>query len=93
MVEYEYPEDGSVVANTVYSLGAGSNEGKQIAVGQDTTKLLAGWALLETTANYSDITDATLLSQLAQGQVSAFSYPPTTVKVVVPAAVTVVEYP
>jgi hypothetical protein len=87
MVEYEYPEDGSVVANTVYSLGAGSNEGKQIAVGQDTTKLLAGWALLETTANYSDITDQTVLQELANAQALATSYPPTVLKVVVPAYV------
>ena len=87
MVEYEYPEDGSVVANTVYALGAGSNEGKQIATGQDTTKLLAGWALLETTSNYSDITDVTVLQELANAQSLATSYPPVVLKIVVPAYV------
>jgi len=69
MVEYEYPEDGAVVANTVYALGAGSNEGKLIATGQDITRLTEGWALLEQTANYSDITDATVLQELANAQV------------------------
>lgn len=87
MVEYEYPEDGSVVANTIYALGAGSNEGKLIATGQDTTKLSEGWALLEQTANYSDITDDALLQQLANAQSLAVSYPPTVLKVVVPAYV------
>jgi hypothetical protein len=87
MVEYEYPEDGSVVANTVYAFGAGSNEGKQLATGQDTTLLLDGWALLETTANYSDITDQTVLEELALAQALATSYPPTVLKVVVPAYV------
>jgi hypothetical protein len=87
MVEYEYPEDGSVVANTVYALGAGSNEGKLIAVGQDISKLTTGWALLETTSNYSDITDNTVLQQLANAQSLATSYPPVVLKVVVPAYV------
>jgi hypothetical protein len=87
MVEYEYPEDGSIVANTVYALGAGSNEGKLIAIAQDISKLSTGWALLETTANYSDITDQTVLDNLAIAQSVATSYPPTVLKVVVPAYV------
>lgn len=87
MVEYEYPEDGSVVANTVYALGAGSNEGKLIAAGQDATRLSEGWPLLETTNNYSEITDQTFLQQLANAQALATSYPPVVLKVVVPAYV------
>ena len=88
IVEYEYPEDGAIAANTVYALGAGSNEGKLIETAQDATKLADGWALLEEQANYSDVTDATLLQELATGQVNAVSYPPTTIKIVVPAYVT-----
>ena len=87
IVEYAYPEDGSIAANTIYGLGAGSNEGKLLSTASDATKYAEGWALLEDQANYSDVTDATLLSELAQGQVSALSYPPTTIKVVVPAYV------
>lgn len=87
MVEYEYPEDGSAVANTVYALGAGSNEGKQIATGQDATKLAEGWVLLETTANYSDVTDQIMLQEVANAQALATSYPPVVLKVVVPAYV------
>lgn len=84
IVAYYYPEDGSIVANTIYTIGAGSNEGKTISAASDTTKLSAGWPLLEDQSNYSDITDATVLTKLAQGQVNAVSYPPTTLKVVAP---------
>lgn len=87
IVEYEYPEDGSTCANTVYALGAGSNEGKLSATGQDTTKLTSGWPLIEEQANYSDVTDQTYLQNLADGQVAAVSYPPTVMKLTVPAFV------
>jgi hypothetical protein len=88
IVEYEYPEDGSIAANSIYALGAGSNEGKLIENAQDATRFTEGWALLEDQANYSDVTDTTLLQELAIGQVLAVSYPPTTIKIVVPAYVT-----
>lgn len=84
IVEYNYPEDATIAANTIYALGAGSNEGKLIATATDATKVSAGWPLLEDQANYSDITDATLLTGLASGQISAVSYPPTTLRVVAP---------
>lgn len=86
IVEYEYPEDGSIAANKIYALGAGSNEGKLISIASDNTKYTDGWALLEDQANYSDITDATVLGQLATGQVNAVSYPPTVIKIIVPAS-------
>jgi hypothetical protein len=88
IVEYEYPEDGAIAANTVYALGAGSNEGKLIETAQDAAFLAAGWPLLEEQANYSDVTDPTYLQELALGQVLAVAYPPTTIKIVVPAYVT-----
>lgn len=84
IVEYTYPEDASIAANMLYVLGAGSNEGKLIAAASDTTKLSSGWPLLEEQANYSDINNATVLSNLAVGQITAISYPPTTLKVVAP---------
>ena len=84
VVEYEYPEDGSIAANTIYALGAGSNAGKLISAQQNTLFLLDGWPLLEDQANYSDITDQTVLDELATAQVIAVSYPPTTLKMVVP---------
>jgi hypothetical protein len=88
IVEYEYPEDASIAANIIYALGAGSNEGKLLSIAQDTPKFTEGWAVLEDVANYSDITDATLLNELSLGQVLAVSFPPTTIKIVVPAYIT-----
>jgi hypothetical protein len=84
IIEYTYPEDGSITANTLYALGAGSNEGKLISIATDSTKFAAGWAVLEDQANYSDVTDATVLAGLAIGQINAVSYPPTTLTVTVP---------
>jgi hypothetical protein len=84
IAEYDYLEDGSKAINQIYALGAGSNEGKLISIYADSTKLSAGWALLEDQANYSDITDPTVLSGLATGQVTAVSYPPITLKIVAP---------
>ena len=85
IVEYIYPEDGIIAANTVYGLGAGSNEGKLISTQQSAPLLAAGWPLLEDQANYSDITDATLLSEITLGVLNGLSTPPTTIKVAVPA--------
>lgn len=87
IVEYEYPEDASISANKLYALGAGSNEGKLISIATDAVKLADGWALLEEQANYSDITDQTVLNELATGQVLAVSTPPPIIKIVVPASV------
>lgn len=84
IVEYSYPEDGSNLANKMYAVGTGSNEGKSIATATNSDKLTEGWPLLEDSVNYSDITDATLLSNLAVGQVAAVAYPPVTMRVVAP---------
>ena len=85
IVQYNYPEDGSIVANKIYALGAGSNEGKLISIVEDTSKYVDGWALLETQSNYSDVTDQTYLNELATGQLNAVSEPPAVIKVTVPA--------
>lgn len=84
IVAYEYPEDGTGTANYVYATGAGSNEGKTISTAIDGTKIAAGWPVLEMAANYSDQTDATLLGNLAAGQVAAISSPPVRIKAVIP---------
>lgn len=82
LAEYEYPEDGSLVANTLYATGAGSNEGKLVYSARDTTKFAAGWPLLEASTSYSDVIDANMIQDLASGQVAATSYPPTVLKLV-----------
>ena len=84
IIEYTWPEDGGTAANTIYAIGAGSNPGRLTSIATDGTKIGAGWPLLEDQSNYSDVSDATLLSNLANGQVSVVSYPPTTIKITVP---------
>ena len=84
MVEYTWPEDGSIAANYLYALGAGSNPGRLINTAYDGTKIAAGWPLLEEQANYGDVSDPTLLANLATAQVAVVSYPPTTIKITVP---------
>lgn len=87
IVEYEYPEDGSIAVNALYVIGAGSNEGKLKSFAEDTSKFVDGWPLLQGQANYSDVTDQNVLDELATGQVLALSEPPPIIKVVVPAFV------
>jgi hypothetical protein len=82
VIAYTYPEDGTLIADTVYAIGAGSNEGKLIATSTSTAQLTAGWPLLEATANYTDIADSTLLGNLAAGQLKAVLNPVVTMKVV-----------
>ena len=81
---YEYTEDGSLAANRIWVAGAGSNEGKNLQVASDTSKLTAGWALIEIADNRTDINDTTTLQNLAAGQLAAVSYPPVSLKLVAP---------
>jgi len=85
IVEYEYPEDGSIAVNTLYVIGAGSNEGKLTSLAQDSTSIIDGFPVLEGQANYSDITDQAVLNELSLGQVLALATPPPIIKIVVPA--------
>lgn len=85
IVEYEYPEDGAIIGNSLYVIGAGSNEGKLQSYAQNTAKLTSGWPLLENSTNYSDITDQTILNRLATAQVAVLSEPPPIINIVVPA--------
>lgn len=83
IVEYTWPEDGSAAANYLYAIGAGSNPGKLLSTQYDGTKIATGWPILEDQINYSDVSDPTLLANLATAQVAVVSYPPTTIKITV----------
>lgn len=87
IVEYEYPEDGAIIGNQLHVVGAGSNEGKLSSIATNATKIAEGWPLLQNTANYSDITDQTVLNELAAGQVAVLAAPPPIINIVVPAFV------
>jgi len=87
LVMYEYPEDGSITANTVYGVGPGSNEGKLIVNASAPAQISSGWPLLEDTATYNDIYDTNLLTNLTAAEVYAKQDPVVTVKAILPAYV------
>ena len=89
ITEYSYIEDGFTGANSVYYLGAGSNEGKLISRATDDTKLyniptsFETWPLLEDVFTFSDIINVTQLDNMALARVNAISLPPTHLSIIV----------
>lgn len=88
LVAYEYPEDGSITANTMYGIGPNSNEAMIRATANSPENLTAfGWPLLEDTVTYNDQYDPNILVEQTLAEVIAKQYPVVTVKVVIPAYV------
>jgi hypothetical protein len=86
IVAYEWPDDGSVVANTMYGIGPNSNEAKIRALAvSPTDQIAAGWPLLEDTVSYTDQYDPNVLYQQTLGEVTAKQLPVVTPKIIVPA--------
>jgi hypothetical protein len=84
IVDYEYPEDGSVAANIIYGIGPGSNEGKLIVSASIPAQITNGWPLLEDTTTYNDTYDQNLLQNLTGAEVTAKQDPVVTIKIVLP---------
>ena len=78
ITDYSYFEDGSLTANTVFVFGA-----NEIWTAADNVQAITrdGYPYLQSTFNYSDITNTTLLQLIAQGKVNALTYPPVTLKI------------
>ena len=87
VTEYEYDEDGSTQADSVYVTGSGSNEGKLVSNVQRTDLLSAGWALQEVVKSYATVSDQTLLNTLSSGLAQALGMPPVIIKVTIPAGI------
>jgi len=87
LIHYQWPENGAAMANTIYAIGPGSNEGKLLAFSQNTSQLSAGYPFLEDTVTYNDIYDGTLLANLAAGEVQAKLNPVVTAQISLPAYV------
>lgn len=86
LISYSFPEDASGAVNKLYGLGYGANNSRIGAKVIDTTKIgtSGDWPLLEDTVNFADVGDVKLLQDLTKGQLSATSYPPTTIQIVIP---------
>ena len=85
--KYTWMENGALIANTVYAVGAGSAPSNYLGYYADTTHTSSGWPLYEVTANYSDVYDTNLLNTLAQGQVQAQLNPVVNGQIALPAYV------
>lgn len=89
IVEYNYPEDASRMANVLYGLGYGANTTRLMSTAKDngTGGTLASGgtaALLEESLNLIDISDQSLLSAMSLGHLNAVSQPPVTIQIVLP---------
>jgi hypothetical protein len=86
IVVYEWPDDGSIVSNTMYGIGPQSNEAKIRATAvSPVNQIAAGWPLLEDTVSYTDQYDPNILYEQTLGEVTAKQIPIVTPKIVVPA--------
>lgn len=86
IVAYEWPDDGSITANTMYGIGPQSNEAKIRATAvSPIDQIAAGYALLEDTVSYTDQYDPDLLQQQTLGEVTAKQVAVVTPRIIVPA--------
>ena len=72
--DYNYFEDGSLMATDIYTIGGGNASSRALS-------LANGYPQFDLALNYSDITDSSLLSDIALGRLDAVKYPPTTLKI------------
>jgi hypothetical protein len=84
VLEYSYLDDGGLAANLLYISGGGSNEGKLLQSVSDSTKIAAGWPLLEDNYNYGDLVSTTMLNNLGAGHLAAVSTPPANLTIIMP---------
>jgi len=81
MVEYEYPEDGNNITNTMYAYGAGSPPGQYISTQTDSAQIAAGWPLTENSVSYSNIINTQIVDSMALSLINAQSQPITVIKI------------
>lgn len=88
LTDYEWPDDGSVVANKLWGIGPNSNEAKILATAISPANTVAsGYPLLEDASTYNDQYDPTLLYQQVLSEVTARQLPVVTIKATLPAYV------
>lgn len=72
---FQWNEDGTSAANTVYAVGADSGTGAIRSTGTGTTAVTAGYPLLEDNVSYTDVTVQATLDAHATAEVTASEYP------------------
>lgn len=76
VVGYTLSTDGTQLANTVFSLGAGNAEQMVADTEVNAAMLAAGYPLLETVVSYKDMADQTGLQRLTKAQLNLLSNAP-----------------
>lgn len=75
IVDYDWPRDGSVRADTVYSTGAGSGPSMLRASASNAGLMAVGYPLLEAVTSYRDVSDQAILAVHATSDLNLLSQP------------------
>lgn len=71
IIDYDWPEDGTQLANQVSGLGDGTDDARVVAVAQNTDMLKSGWPLLESVTTYTGVSDTAQLTGLTNAEINA----------------------
>jgi hypothetical protein len=82
IVEYDYPEDGGSIANTMHGVGSGTGEAKIFSTQSNAGQLVNGWPVLEQSVSLTDYTDQTLLDQITLGHLNSLLNPVVVMRVI-----------
>lgn len=83
VIEYDYPEDGGGVANTMYGNGAGNGAGRVTSVQSNAGKLAEGWPVLEGAVSLSDYSNPALIEQLTLAELDSALEPVVVIQVTI----------
>ncbi len=83
VIEYDYPEDGGAVANTVYGNGAGNGAGRVMSTQSSAAALAQGWPVLESAISLSDYADPALLAQMTLAELNSSLEPVVVIQVTI----------
>lgn len=75
VANYEWAEDGTLVAGTVYEVGAGQGASMLLTAGSTPALIDAGYPLLEAVQQHKDVTDSGTLAAFASADATAFAAP------------------
>ena len=81
-IDYEYPEDATKAANKIVETGSGSGV-TQIPV-QDLVPVQQGYPLLERVISASNVSDPTVITNLAKYNLAMYHYPVATPTITLP---------
>lgn len=71
IIDYDWPEDGTQLADEVSGLGDGQDDARPISVVQNGDLLASGWPLLESVTTYTGVSDPAQLAGLTTAELQA----------------------